>query len=145
MTLDTVPAPVYPPGPLTGHLQTLDNLLVSMQHAAMFAARVPLNSPDGPTGHAAADLTHHVTLARRSLHDIGTWQASTHTPPAIATAEADVARIIADHRRLQNTRSCAGCSWTPQTKGYASDPDVTRARHAEFNAHLAALIVEALL
>ena len=53
-------------------------------------------------------------------------------------------RYIDHHRRLRNVRACSGCDWTPTRPGYASDPEDTLRRHADFNEHLARLIVDAV-
>lgn len=61
--------------------------------------------------------------------------------------EARVARaldIIEAHRRVRNVRGCTGCRWKAARPGYASDPEDTLRRHADFNEHLARLIVEAV-
>ncbi len=60
--------------------------------------------------------------------------------PQVAVDRRRTLDLLQDHRRVQNCRSCTGCSWRPSRAGRNGDPDTMRERHAEFNAHLAALI-----
>ncbi|UQS95205.1 hypothetical protein Pam4_62 [Pseudanabaena phage Pam4] len=64
----------------------------------------------------------------------------TTADPEVAVARSRAAVILQDHRRLQNCRSCSGCGWRPSRSGRTGEPETMRQRHAEFNAHLAALL-----
>lgn len=66
------------------------------------------------------------------------------SPTEVTYAEGLVATILQDHRRVRNVRACTACAWRPDRPGYASNPEDTLRRHADFNAHLAAVIVQAL-
>lgn len=58
----------------------------------------------------------------------------------LSTVEQAAVAVMRDHRRQQAARTCTGCAWVPVTRGRSDDPAVTKARHAEFNGHLARLI-----
>jgi hypothetical protein len=66
--------------------------------------------------------------------------------PTVSPAEREslVMAVLSLHRRALNCRACTGCDWEPEHPGGTSNAEATRRRNADFNTHLAHLIVTAL-
>lgn len=81
-----------------------------------------------------------------SLRALGAANLPVPYHPSVSPAEREalVTAVLSLHRRALNCRACTGCDWEPEHPGGTSNAEATRRRHADFNTHLAHLIVTAL-
>ena len=90
----------------------------------------------------ADEHAQHAAAVRSSAAQLAALDAEADADHDRRVHRAAV-EVLRDHRRQTAARRCTGCAWQPTVRGRNDDPAVKRARHAEFNDHLAGLIAAA--